>query len=128
MAVVYATAVKNDRLQVGIDAIDAGSGNGKLKIGTTAMAVVLATIILDKPSFDAPSAGSMTLAGVPHSDLDAAATGVPASAVITDSDDNVIISGLTVGLAGSGANVIVSQGTIDQHNEVRVTGGVINHA
>lgn len=129
MAITYVpVAVKNARLQVAIDAISAGAGPGKLKLGTAAMAVVLSTIILDDPPFNAPSGGQMVLAGVPRTDLDAAATGTPVTAVITDSDDNVIIAGFTVGIAGSGADVIISTAVITQHNEVRCNSGLIVHA
>lgn len=126
MAITYSTAVKTARMQEVIDAIDGGAGPGKLKIYTAGLALLLATITLADPSFVNNSNGTITLAGVPLTDADAAATGIPAAATITDSDDNVIVSGLTVG--PSGAHIIIESNHIDQHDEVRVDGGTITHA
>jgi len=125
MAVIYNADVKDDRMQQVIDAVDAGSGNGKLKIYTAGLAVLLATIVLQKPSFTL-NAGVITVAGTPLQDDDAAATGVPAAATITDSDDVVIVSGLTVGTIGT--NIILESNHIDQHDEVRMDAGAISHA
>lgn len=132
MSVNYPTTIKNARLQIVVDAIDAGAGNGMLQIGTAAFATLLSTITLDKPSFSV-SGGAMTLLGVPLTDLDAAADGTPAAAVITDDVGNVIVSGLTVGVAGSGPggsdpDIVITTATIVQHNEVRCDSGVIVHA
>lgn len=78
MAVIYSTAVKNSRLQSVIDAIGV---SGLLKIGTTGMATVLATIPLAATSFSAPASGAMSLAGVPIIDTAADATGTAAAGV-----------------------------------------------
>lgn len=122
MAFQYNDDIKDARLQVVIDAIADG---GKLKIGTAGMALVLATIVLDSPAFVVTSPGIMELQGVPLIDPSADASGIPAAAVITDSADVVIASGLTVGT--SGAMIIVSASPIVAGSEIRVESGLIAH-
>jgi len=121
----YSTAVKNDRLVVVRDHVDAGSAAGRLKIYTAGMSTLLADIELADPSFDDPVAGQMSLAGVPRVDPSAAATGVAAEAVLTDSDGTIVRDGLTVGT--SGANVVLPNVNIQESNEVRVESGLIAH-
>ena len=110
MSVDYNAAVITDRLQVVIDAIDAGAGSGILNIGTTAMGVVLSTIILNKPC--ATIVGNVIVfSGLPLVDGSAAATGVAAAGEITDSTGTIVISGLTVGTVGT--DIIISDAAID---------------
>lgn len=122
MAVVYNTTVKNSRLQAVIDAIGA---SGRLKIGTAGMAAVLADIPLAATAFSAPSAGAMSLAGVPIADTAADATGTAAEATITTSAGTVVVSGLTV--STTGANINLNSTAIQVNQEVRITGGTITH-
>lgn len=122
MAVIYNTAVKNSRLQAVIDAVGA---SGRLKIGTAAMASVLADIPLAATSFSAPSAGAMSLAGVPIADTAADATGTAAEATITTSAGTIIVSGLTV--STTGANINLNSTAIQINQEVRITSGSITH-
>lgn len=104
MSVTYSVEVRNDRLQAVIDNIDAGAGGGLLRIGTSGMSTVLATITLNKPCATI-AAGVLTFSGLPLSDL-ADADGTAAEAEITDSAGTVVISGLTVGT--SGADLIIA--------------------
>lgn len=122
MAVIYNTSVKNARLQAAIDAIGA---NGRLKIGTTGMALVLADIPLAAIAFSTPAAGAMALAGVPISDTAADATGAAAEATITTSAGTVVISGLTV--STTGANINLNSTAIQVGQEVRINSGTITH-
>jgi len=72
------------------DAIDAGSGAGKLVIrdGTT----VVATITLDDPCGTiAAGSGVLTFAGFPKTDLSCDASGTPDNALLVDSDDTTVI-------------------------------------
>jgi len=105
MAVIYSTAAKNARLQGVIDTIDAGSGPGVLQIGTTGMGTVLASIVLADPC-GTVSGGVLTFSGFPRSDTSADADGTAAAARIRDSDGNDVITGLTVGVVGSGADIL----------------------
>ena len=109
MTVTYSTAVKNDRLQVVVDAIDAGASNGRLQIGTSGMASVLATILLADPCGTVAS-GVLTFSGLPRTDSFADVSGTAAEAQITDSDGTVVVSGLTVGTAS--ADVVISTTSI----------------
>lgn len=122
MAVTYSTAVKNSRLQAVIDAIGA---SGLLKIGTTGMGSVLATIPLAAAAFGTPSAGAMALAGTPISDTAADATGTAAEATITTSGGTAVITGLTVGT--SGANINLNSVAIQVNQTVTISSGTITH-
>jgi len=106
MAVIYSTAAKNARLNAVAATIDAGSGPGVLQIGTTSMGTVLATIVLADPCASSASGGVLTFSGFPRSDSSADANGTAAAARIRDSDGNDVITGLTVGTTGSGADII----------------------
>lgn len=123
MAVVYSTTVKNSRMTVVRDAIDAGSSNGVLEIGTTGMASVLATIPLADPC-GSVSSGVLTFS-VPITEASADASGTAAEARIKDSSGTVIISGLTVGT--SGANINLSTTTIAAGDTVTINSAAITH-
>jgi hypothetical protein len=122
MAVNYDNTTKNNRLQAVIDRI--GSG-GFLRIGTTGMGTVLATIPLASPAFATPAGGAMALAGTPLTDTAADATGAAAEASIVTSGGTAIISGLTVGTAA--ANINLNSTAIQVGQEVRITSGTITH-
>src|SRR5262250_1347629 len=107
MALVYPVTLRNNRLQQVINAIDGGAGNGRIQIGTAGMGLVLSTVVLLKPSATI-AAGVLTFSGTPLVDPSAAASGIAAAGRITDSTGTVWASGLTVGLAGSGANIIIN--------------------
>lgn len=124
MAVIYSLAAKNARLEAVVNTIDAGSGPGVLQIGTTAMGTVLATIVLDDPC-GTVSGGVLTFSGFPRSDTSADATGTAANARIRDSNGNDVITGLTVGVAGSGADIILDTTSIDQFETVTLNTATI---
>lgn len=126
MAVTYSTACKQARLEAVIAKIDAGAGAGKLKIGTAGMASTLATLTLADPCGSA-SGDTLTFDFDPDiSDTSADNTGTAAAAIITDSDDNTIISGLTVGLAAT--DIILDSTSITAGQTVTITTGTITHA
>lgn len=125
MAVTYAADVKTDRMTAVRDQIDAGSGAGKLEIGTTGMGSVLATITLGDPS-GTVSGSVLTLSGFPRSDSSADNTGTAAAARIRDSDNNDVITGLTVGLSGSDINLDSLSITAGQ--TVTISSATITHA
>jgi hypothetical protein len=124
MAVNYSTAAKNARLEGVINTIDAGSGPGVLQIGTAAMAVVLAEITLADPCGTA-SGGVLTFSGFPRSDTTANNTGVAAAARFRDSNGNDVITGLTVGTPGSGADLILDTTNIDAGEIVTLNSATI---
>lgn len=125
MAVIYSTAAKNARLNAVAATIDAGSGAGYIQIGTTAMGTVLATIALADPCAASASGGVLTFSGFPRSDTSADATGTAAAARIRDSDGNDVITGLTVGASGSGADIILDTTAIDAGEIVTLNSATI---
>lgn len=125
MAVTYTTAVKTARMQAVADQIDAGASPGKLKIRDSGN-VVLATLTLADPCGTA-AAGVLTLDFDPDiSDTSADASGTAANAIITDSADTTVISGLTVGT--SGTDIILDSTSITAGQTVTITAGTITHA
>ena len=125
MAITYATDVKNDRLDAVTTQIDAGTGAGKLEIGTAGMAAVLATITLNDPAAPAAAGGVLTLT-MPQSDNSADADGTAAEARIRDSDNNDVITGLTVGT--SGTDIILDSVSITTGQTVTINSATITHA
>lgn len=100
MSVIYNDTVKNAQLQVAVDAIDQGAGNGVMNVGTTGMGAILVTITLNKPCASVANR-VMSFSGLPLSAI-AIASGTAAEATICDSNGTIIISGLTVGPPASG--------------------------
>lgn len=123
MAVTYSTAVKNSRMTVVRDAIDAGPSNGTLEIGTAGMASVLAVIPFADPS-GTISSGVLTFT-MPQSDISADLSGTASEARIKDSTGTVIVSGLTVGTVG--ANINLSSTTIAATDTVTLNSASITH-
>ena len=125
MAVTYTTAAKNARLQAVADLIDAGAA-GKLKIGTAGRGTVLATFTLADPC-GTVAAGVLTFDFDPDiSDVSADNTGTAAAAIITDSADTTVVSGLTVGTAAT--DIILNNTSIAAGQQVDLTTGTITHA
>lgn len=125
MAVTYTTAVKTARMDAVIAQIDAGTGAGKIKIRNSSD-TVLATLTLADPCGTAAS-GVLTFDFDPDiSDSSADATGTAANAIVTDSDDTTVISGLTVGT--SGTDIVLDSVSITAGQAVTLTTGTITHA
>ena len=125
MAVTYSTACKQARLEAVIAQIDAGTGAGKLKIRDSGN-TVLATFTLTDPCGSA-SGDVLTFDFDPDiSDTSADASGTAANAIITDSDDTTVISGLTVGT--SGADINLDSTSITAGQTVTLATGTITHA
>lgn len=125
MPVSYTSAVKIARM----NAVTAAAGTtAVLEIGTTGMALVLATINLGNPiAAAATGAGVLTLAGFPRSDSAADATGTAAAARIrTATAGTDIITGLTVGLSAS--DVILDSLSITLGQTVTINSAVFTHA
>jgi len=125
MSVTYTTALKAVRMTAVLAAINAGSGPGKLEIGTAGMASVLATLTFADPAGSVDGA-VLTLDFDPDiSDTSADATGTAAAARIRDSDDNDVVTGLTVGT--SGADIILDSVSITAGQTVTLLTGAITH-
>lgn len=99
-----------------VDAIDAGSGAGRIEIRSGARPAInaavtgtlLATFTLSDPAFGAASANGTraraAASGLSIDDVSADATGTAGYGVALDSDDNVIFTG-TVGTSGEDFNL-----------------------
>lgn len=124
MAVTYSTAAKSARMTAVVNEIDGGAGAGKLKIRDSGN-VVLATITLTDPC-GTVSSGVLTFDFDPDISTTASATGTANNAIITDSADTTVISGLTVGT--SGTDVILDSVSITSGQTVTITTGTITHA
>lgn len=124
MAVTYSTSAKTARMQAVADKIDGASGAGKLQIGTSGMASILATVPLAFPC--GTVSGAVLTFNMPQTDAACDNTGVAASARILDADDNVIVSGLTVGLSSS--DIIVSSVNLISGSPFTINSGTITHA
>lgn len=103
MSVIYSQTAINARLQGVVSAI---GNNGLLKVrqGST----ILSTIQLANPC-GTVSGGVLTFSGT-LVDPSAAATGNADNVIITDSLSDLMISGLTVNIPLSGADVIITNG------------------
>jgi hypothetical protein len=124
LAVNYSASLKSARMQQVINAVDANAAPATLEIGTAAMAAVLVTIALSDPSFT-ESGGTITMAGVPKSGV-ASAGGTAAAARLKDGGGTIVISGLTVGTAGSDINL--NNVTVSAGQTITISSGVITHA
>jgi hypothetical protein len=94
----YSLTVINNRLQQVVNAIDAGSSNGILRLlgGNT----VLSSFTLTKPC-GTISGGVLTFSGMSLVDQSAAASGTSNAGRIEDSAGNIVVSGLVVNGASS---------------------------
>ncbi len=107
MSVIYSTACITARMNAVVTQIDAGAGFGALVL--LAGGTLISTITLQKPS-GTVNLGVLTFNGA-LSDPGAAGTGFVTTAQVRDSNANVIISGFTVGISGSGADIIIANGS-----------------
>jgi hypothetical protein len=127
MSIDYHNDVKTTRMTAVLDAIDAGGAIGTLELCTAAYAGMLVSIDLVRPCgvvLGDPAA--LEFSGVPLSGT-AAATGTAAAARIKDSAGKIIVSGLTVGAVGSGANIEIDSVSISNGQVVNLTSGLLIH-
>jgi hypothetical protein len=125
MAIGLLTAIRTARAQLIVDAIDAGSGAGTLKLYTAPKpatgAAVGAATLLGTLTFADPcgtvTTGTLTFSAITK-DSAADADGTAAWARVADSAGTFVMD-MTVGLVGSGADIIMN-------NVVVVTGGEIS--
>ena len=124
MSVIYGTAIRTARMTAVHTAINQGTGAGKLKIYTTAKGSLLATLTLADPA-GAVSGDVLTFDCTPALSATAGNSGTAAVAEITDSDDAIIVSGLTVGT--SGTNVVLDSVSITSGQTVSITAATLTH-
>jgi hypothetical protein len=124
MAINYAASVKAARMLAVLTALNAGSGPGKLRIFSASYATMLVEINLDEVD-DNGASDILSLLADPVTNA-AAAAGTAAIARLTDSDNNLVADGLTVGT--SGTNVILDNTNITAGQNVTINSAVITHA
>ena len=107
MPPIYTTAELNARLTVVQNAIDAGGGVGLCKF-YDGLNTLLATCNLQGPPCGSVAGGILTF-GTPWVAPQATATGFPVLATISDSNNNVAISGLTVGTGSTTFDIVMSE-------------------
>jgi hypothetical protein len=136
MTMGYVASIRNARLELVRDAVDAGSGAGKLLLysGTrpaTGAAVTTQTLLVSFELAD-PCMSTIT-GGVGTWDLDPDITATAETFTGTktatwarwvDSDDTVICDG-SVGEAGSGADVIMGDTALVSGQTVKATAGTL---
>lgn len=128
MTIHYSDDLADARLEEVVAAIDAGSGPGVLVVGTSALSGavgVLFTVTLDDPS-GTVAGRVLTFSGTPINTT-ATGVGVAAKAELRDSDDNVICDGLTVGVTGSGSNIIMDTASVTVGRPVQLVSATITH-
>ncbi|MFG1333979.1 hypothetical protein V5F41_22345 [Xanthobacter autotrophicus] len=123
MSVIYSADTRTARMTAVRDAIDVGSGAGKLKI-LTSVDAVLVTLPLDVVS-GAVSGDVLTFDTTPALTATASGTGTAAKAIITTDADVTIVSGLTVGT--SGTNVVLNNVSITSGQTVTITSATLTH-
>lgn len=123
MSVTYSPSAKASRMTAIRDLLN----SGKLEIGTAAMAATLVTFTLNASS-GSVSGGVLTFSGFPKT-VAAAATGAAAAARLRTSADADVVTGLTVGIAGSGADVILDSTSISSGQNVTIAANpTLTHA
>lgn len=132
MAIGMATALRNARLDAITAAMDAGSGAAKLRFYTgprpaTGAAITTETLLAEL-TFGNPAAGSasngvLTFNAITD-DSSADATGTAAWARVLDSDNNFVMD-LSVGAAGSGADIELVSTSITSGQTVSIAAATI---
>lgn len=133
MTIHIAAAVRTDRAQAVLDAIDAGTGPGKLRIygdtqATNADTAVGAQTLLLELTFNDPagtvSGSVLTLDVDPAISDDSLDTDTATWGRILDSDNNVILDGSVTG-TGGGGDIIISDASLETGQTVTVVSGTL---
>jgi hypothetical protein len=83
MAITHSTTIRNGLCNYTVDALDQGSGAGKLKIySDTGLTTLLATFTLADPAFGAASSGQATAAAITPITASASGTALAFSCIL----------------------------------------------
>lgn len=131
MTIGLLESLRNDRLDLLSDAIDAGTGAGTLKIydGTRpatggTVTTLLATITFSNPSVPAAATGGILTFGTFVDETNAPASGTATWARAADSDATFVCD-MSVGGPSSGEDIELDNVTISSGTTVSVTSGTI---
>lgn len=119
MSVIYGSSVKSARMTAVLNFV----AGGTLELQTSAD-VILASLPLSDPQGDTPLNG---VANLSIESGTAIAAGVAAKARVRKSGSTAI-SGLTVGLAGSGADIIMTNTNLAVGQSVSALSATLTHA
>lgn len=124
MAVIYNATLRTARMNAVETALDGGAGAAKIKIYTSGLGKLLVTLTCADPA-GAVAGDTLTFDCTPALTAVAGNTGTAAEATITDSDDVVIVSGLTVGTGTE--NIVLDSASITSGQTVNITSGSLSH-
>jgi hypothetical protein len=126
MAVVYRASLKNTRLAAVRDDIDSGAEAGTLEI-LDSDDVILVGYLLEDPCANVVN-GVLIFSGFPKTSSNIA-IGSASMARIKESGGGIVVSGLTVGVAGSGADIELTTTNISSVGLlVQLSSASITHA
>ena len=123
MAMTYSTAVKTARMNA---IVTAAGANARLEIGTANMDTVLATFTFGSV-MGTVSGDTLTLSGLPLSDVSADATGTAAAARIRTAGGVDVITGLTVSETPGAGDFLIDNASIKVGQFVQIPTGTIKH-
>lgn len=120
----FAEAIRNAKMNKLVELLSAGSAAGKLRIyagtrpatGGTATTLISEHVLSD-PAAPAASGGSITLNAI--ASAFAVAAGTPSWARMVDSD-GAFVGDYSVGVEGSGADLIIGSATVAVDDPVRI--------
>lgn len=118
MSITHETSVRTTIADTVVDLIDAGAAAGKLKFYTANFADLMTTLTFADPAFQAAALGEAVMtAGAITGTISLAGTNTMAKFRITDSDDNVVISG---DVGTSGADINLTSVSFNQNDTVTI--------
>jgi hypothetical protein len=117
MTVEYPVALRNSRLTLVQQTIDAAGTHGWLRL-LDISSNVLSNIPLAVPPCGTVANGVLTFIGTPFTDTSAALGGTAVSAIIYDGNNNVVVSQLTVGTPATAGDIILSPNNIIVANQI----------
>jgi len=132
MALGLATALRNARLNLIRDAIDAGSGPGTLKIytgtrpatgGALSGNTLLGTLTFSDPGAPNAADGVLTFSAITQDEA-ADASGTATWARVEDSDGTFVLD-LSVGATGSGADIELNTVSIVAGGPISITSATL---
>lgn len=126
MPMNYTLDIKTARMQAVIAALAGGVATNAKFIGRDASTNILFTVDTAVAPFATAVDGVLTFTGVPLSGT-ASGTGTLDSVEIQNGDGTVKVTGLSVGLSGSGAHVILDSLSITTGQTINIVSATITH-
>lgn len=122
MTVEYVTTVATNRLTQVQNAVDAQATHGWLRLQDN-LGNTLSSLPLSLPSGSV--SGRVYTITTPITDFSTALSGTAVSGILQDGNSNNVATGLTVGLSGSGADIILTSTQIVAGQALSITTATI---